>query len=74
MYYELDDVQVQIKLAIKHMKMALDISYKLDDGDLKDTPDVIWDLSMFEFMLHEDLDEFAAFNNILEDKLADHGV
>jgi hypothetical protein len=74
MTYELDDVQAQIKLAIKHMKMALDISHKLNDGDLKDTPDVIWDLSMFEFLLHEDLDEYAAFNNILEDKLADHGL
>ena len=71
---DLQDVQAQIKQAIKHMKMALDVAAKLEDGALKDTPDVIWDLSMFEFLLYEDLDEYAGFNAILEDKLTDHGL
>jgi hypothetical protein len=70
----LQDVQALIKQSVSSMKLALEAAARLKDGDLKDTPDVAWDLAMFEFLLHEDLDEYAAFNRILDSFCQDHGI
>lgn len=72
MNYTPDDVRGHIRQAIRQMKLALDAAAKLKDGALNDDQDVIWDLASFELLLHTDLDDYAAFNALLESRIADH--
>ena len=54
------------------MKLALEAEKRICDGDLKDHPDMLWDLASFELLLHTDLDDYAAFNALVDARIADH--
>ena len=72
MFYTVDDVQGHIKAAVKQMKLALEAEKRLKDGDLKDHHDVIWELAAFELLLHTDLDDYNAFNQLVNSRIEDH--
>lgn len=72
MSYTTDDVRGHIQAAIKQMQLALAAERHLRDGDLRDHEDAIWHLASFEFMLHTDLDDCNAFNQLLESRIEDH--
>ena len=72
MFYTKDDVQGHIRQAVKQMKLALEAEKRLKDGELKDDPDILWDLASFELLLHTDLDDYAAFNALVDARIEDH--
>lgn len=72
MSYTVEDVQGHISAAVKQMKLALEAEQRLRDGDLNDHHDVIWELASFELLLHTDLDDYNAFNQLVDSRIEDH--
>ena len=72
MFYTPDDVRGHAEQAIKQMKLALEAATKLRDGALKDELGLIGDLASFEFLLHTELDQYAAFNAYLDARIEDN--
>ena len=67
-----DDIRGHIAQAIKQMKLALEAEKRLEEGDLQDDPDILWELASFELLLHTDLDDYAAFNALVDSRIDDH--